>query len=401
FSGGIELPIERELKQGESMRLKNSQSKEARLWIERGGLGGLWVRLENHEGFNVQKCKGADPSPPGVAHGQGLGKSCRTYGIEILLPGEIQGVLAKINLDDGIHVSAEDGKIQYRTSQFGAFSEIDGDTAVQLRLPAGASLEVRSEAPESHQSLGSDGRILYHLAEAEASGPDLGAVKVFGTLEFTAEFEVSGQGDTHFVREVRPGDLVRVGGGLPNENFVFVAEESQGGALLKISRIGPEQPLRWVQINDEAVIALREDSTVAIASKGGEAAYQNSAADLPVAMQVGKNLMVQSGEVLKIALFTTIHGDQNFAPQPKDNPGLAGPHDFANPSSPPTPEPSSSPEVSALPDGKDVVPGDLAGSGQGGWSCRMNVTSGNASAPAMVFLLLPWITAWLCRRKQP
>ncbi|MFO1462838.1 MAG: hypothetical protein U1F66_03610 [bacterium] len=402
--GGIELPIERTLQPGDRAVLRNttggSGAQDAWLLVERRAAGGLLVRLVNYEGFNYRQCSDGDGPAPGLAQGKGGGKACAARGLSVSLPGELEGSLAKINLDQGLSLAAYDGKVSYRLAAGNAAHLIDADTAVTLRLAPGKSLEILAEPPPAHKFLASDGKLLYHLAELQRRGPALGQGEVVGELTFTAEFEVGPQGDGSFKRKLRPGDVLRIRGGEAGQDFACAATEANQGSLLLLSRLSPERPLHSIQINEEEPISLREDSTVAIVSKGGAAGYQSSGAGLAFGLPEGKNYVVQSGEVLRIELFTKLAVGGGKLLGPEDKPGFGGAQDLANPVFPPDPDPQpgdgtiATPAPSASPSAKGIIPGEFGAQG-GGWSCGLHggsqagpMTWGSGLAFALMGLFL-------------
>lgn len=397
FSGGIELPIERDMAAGESVTLSNTtggdKAQIAELLVERGAQGGLRIRLVNHEGFNYQRCVGGDEPGPGIAHGEGPGKTCFEHGLVVTRPDQFQGTLAKINLDQALEISTVHGQVSYRLAAENDKHAIAADEALFLRLNAGQSLQLKVEAAPNHKFLATDGKLLYHLAEQKKAGPALGQVAVVGELSFTAAFDIGPQGDNHFKLTIRPGDVVRVKGGAEGQDFAFSATEGNNGSLLQISGIAEDRPLNSVKVNDGDWITLAEGSTVAIVSSGGAAGYQSSGASQQFALPDGKTSIVQSGEVATIEMFTTVKaGVMNLAPKPPKA-GFDGATDLAVPHFDPTPtsepEPTLEPQDKTDESGKGVVPGeDLNPSASGsGWTgCSLSATA--AAIPG-------WDLAWL------
>ncbi|MCC6273591.1 MAG: hypothetical protein IT572_09020 [Deltaproteobacteria bacterium] len=397
FTGGIEVPVERDMAAGEYVTLRNTRggdkAETAELLVERSSQGGLLIRLINHEGFNYQTCTGGDEPPPGIAHGEGPGEICFEYGLLVALPGQFQGTLAKLSLDEGLKVASVHGEVSYRLAAENDTHDIEADEALLLRLPAGKSVKIAVEAAPAHKFLATDGKLLYHLAKVKKVGPALGQTAAVGELNFTAMFDVGPQGDNHFKLPLRAGDVVRVKGGAEGQDFAFSATEGNNGSLLKISRIAEDRPLKSVQVNDGDWITLAEGATVAITSSGGSAGYQSSGASQQFALPDGKTSVVQSGEVATIELFTTVQaGGMNFAPKPPKA-GFDGPSDLAIPHFDPVP--TDEPEATDAPqDGEDgankgVVPGEgLSPSASGsGWAgCSLSAPA--ASIPG-------WDLAWL------
>lgn len=397
FTGGIEIPIERDMAPGDFVTLSNStggdKAKTAELLVERSAQGGLLIRLVNHEGFNYQRCVGGDEPGPGIAHGEGPGKTCFEHGLVVTRPDQFEGTLARINLDQGLEIATAHGQVSYRLAAENDKHGIAADEALFLRLPAGQSLQLKVEAAPAHKFLATDGKLLYHLAEVKKAGPALGQTAAVGELSFTAKFDVGPQGDNHFKLPLRAGDVVRVKGGEEGQDFAFSATEGNNGSLLQISRIAADRPLKSVQINGGDWITLAEDATVAIVSSGGAAGYQSSGASQQFALQDGKTSIVQSGEVATIEMFTTVQaGGMKLAPQLPEA-GFAGSEDVAVPHFEPVP--TDDPEATDAPqDGEDaankgVVPGEgLSPSSSGsGWAgCSL-------SAPAAA--IPGWDLAWL------
>lgn len=401
FTGGIELPVQRDMAADESVVLSNTRAGDkaeaAELLIERSAKGGLLIRLINYQGFNYQACTGGDKPPPGIAHGEGPGETCFQYGLRVTLPGQFQGTLAKLSIDQGLEITTVQGKLGYRLSSEDNNHPIEADEVLMLRLAAGSSVTLKVVAAAEHKTLSPTGKVLYHLAEQKKTGPALGQVAVVGQLSFTAKFDVGPQGDSNFQRELRAGDKIRVKGGEANENFAFIATQSNDGSLLEISRISEERPLRSIQVNEEGWITLEDNSTVAIASAGGAAGYQISDDTAPYGLADGNTSIVQAGEVATIELFTTVKGGgMGYQVQPK-KPGFDGPAVIGVPHF--DPKPTDDPQPSAEPqdDGaagekgsnKDVVPGDgviPSASGSGWGSCSLSATSNAVSG---------WNVAWL------
>lgn len=394
--GGIELPIERVMATGETVRLNNTtggdKAQSVRLLVETTGQGGLIIRLSLLEEFTpYQRCEG---------------RSCTTHGLKVTLPGEIQGTLAKITTDVGLRLEAPNGTAQYRVDLGSSKQELEDDEAVEWILAPGQSLEITTEAPPAHKFLAGSGKLLYHLAEEKKIGPALGQFAVVGELRFTAEFDTDSQGNSNFVRTLRSGDRIRVTGGDETRDFVCKATESEGGSLLTLSRISEDLPLRSIQINDEAPVTLAEDSEIKIRSAGGASGYQSSGAALPLALPNGETAIVQAGDTLKMELFTKVKAEGPDLKAPQGKPGFGGPNGLAIPETPPHPEPTEAPEDDAsetpeLPGGKDVVPGAEGMQPNemgGGWaSCSLNAGIPGASAWDLIWLLM---AAPLLRRRK-
>lgn len=391
--GGIELPIEQDLQNGDTVVLSNTTSgdkaKDAKLIVERTAAGGVFIRLEIFdENFNYERCEGGGEDEHR--------KVCFPEGLAVKNPGATQATIAKINLNEGLAIHAKYGQARYRLSADGGKHTIDNDTAIQLLLPPGKSLSIKIESAAAHKAMQGSGQLLYHLAE-KIGGPALGQTKIIGELSYSTNgLDVDSQGNTDIKRTLKPGDVIRISGGKDGEDFVFNAIESNQGSLLKIARISPDRPLKKIQVNEEAPMSLGEDTVVSINSSGGQAGFQLSGDTQQYGLKDGVTTFVQAGGSVKLNLFTTLeqHG-QNFAPN-TDKPGFGGPSDLATPVFPPDPDPDPADETEEpLPPDEDsgkVEAPKVSGFGEtkadGGWTCSLQAHRRAKNSVDLMSLLL-------------